>query len=98
MTATALKHNHERIFTGVLRAIRATARNPLPADIAAGHSFVLDLGFDSMSIAILSVALEDEFDTAILLDAWIGQHRDPSAMTVASLCRYLEGALDGLRG
>lgn len=84
-------------FTGVIRAIRATARTPLPPEIARDHSFVLDLGFDSMTIAMLSVALEDEFDAAILLDGWIGRHRDPSSMTVGSLCRYLEETLHGRR-
>jgi acyl carrier protein len=98
MTATALRRNDDRILEGVLKAIRATARNPLPDVVTSEHSFVLDLGFDSMSIAILSVALEDEFDTAILLDGWIGQHRDPASMTVESLCRHLEEALDGRPG
>lgn len=83
------------VFDGVLRALRSTARNPLPEVIRPNHSFVLDLGFDSMTIALLSVALEDEFDCAILLDGWICEHRSPDAMTVASLCHYLEGVLDG---
>ncbi|MFW5875750.1 MAG: phosphopantetheine-binding protein [Myxococcota bacterium] len=95
MEAELLQRNENDVLPGVLRAIRATARNPLPDSIEPEHSFVMDLRFDSMSIAILSVALEDEFDCSILLDGWIGGHRDPSTMTVRSLCRYLEGVLDG---
>jgi acyl carrier protein len=93
MTVTALRKNEGAIFSSVVRAIQATARNPLPEKVSADHSFVLDLGFDSMTIAILSVALEDEFNTTILLDRWIGKHSDPASMTVASLCRHLEETL-----
>ena len=75
---------------GVLAAVRATAKGALPADIQAHHSFLLDLGFDSMSIAVLGLALEDQFHRAILLDGWIAQHTEPSELTIGSLCTYLQ--------
>jgi acyl carrier protein len=83
------------VLTGVLSAVRAAAKAPLPHVIEPSHSFILDLGFDSMSMAILGLTLEDEFHCVILLDAWIGQHADPAALTVASLCDYLQESLVG---
>lgn len=44
---------------------------------------------DSMSIAMLGLTLEDEFQCSILLNDWIGQHSDPESLTVGSLCEYL---------
>jgi acyl carrier protein len=82
-------------LSGVVAAVRAAAKAPLPDVIQPSHSFVLDLGFDSMSMAILGLTLEDEFHCVILLDAWIGQHADPAALTVASLCAYLQESLVG---
>ncbi len=83
------------ILSGVVAAVRAAAKAPLPDVIQPSHSFVLDLGFDSMSMAILGLTLEDEFHCVILLDAWIAQHADPAALTVASLCDYLRESLVG---
>ena len=82
-------------MAGVVAAVRAAAKAHLPAVIEPSHSFVLDLGFDSMSMAILGLALEDQFHSVILLDTWIGRHSDPAALTVASLCDYLQESLDG---
>ncbi len=48
-----------------------------------------------MSMAILGLTLEDEFHCVILLDAWIAEHADPAALTVASLCDYLQESLVG---
>lgn len=79
-------------FDLVVLSIRAAARHPLPASISRDDSFILDLGFDSMSIARLALALEDQFHQPILLDEWIAQEADPAALNVNSLCRYLEQA------
>jgi acyl carrier protein len=76
----------------VVAAIRASVRHPLPAHIERSHSFIFDLGFDSMSIARLALALEDAFHQPILLDDWLAQKADPAALDVDSLCRYLEGS------
>jgi acyl carrier protein len=81
------------IFARVVAAIRATQKGKLPDEIVPDHSFVLDLGFDSMSVALLALALEDQFSCAILLDGWIGEHAHPAALTVKSLCEYLARSL-----
>ena len=81
------------VLPRVVAAIRAASKAPLPAHIEPHHSFVLDLGFDSMSMAFLGLALEDQFNCVVLLDSWIGQHSEPAALTVASLCDYLQASL-----
>jgi acyl carrier protein len=84
---------HDQITDGVVAAIRAVARERAPARIEPGHSFVTDLGFDSMGIVVLGLALEDRFDRPVMLDEWIGRCEDPTDLTVASLCSYLEESL-----
>ena len=81
------------IFDRVVAAIRSTLKGPLPAAILPNHSFVVDLGFDSMSVALLGLALEDQFNCAILLDGWIAEHNHPAALSVQSLCEYVARSL-----
>jgi acyl carrier protein len=81
------------IFDRVVAAIRATFKGALPPVIMPTHSFVSDLGFDSMGIALLGLGLEDQFDCAILLDGWIAEHSHPASLTVQSLCVYIERSL-----
>lgn len=50
---------------------------------------VEDLGFDSMNVASLTIALEDEFDDVLLLNDWIASAHNPGDLTVASLIDYL---------
>jgi acyl carrier protein len=78
------------LFQGVLASIRSASRHELPASILPEHSFVLDLGFDSLAIARLALALEDTFAQPVLLDEWLAIEDDPGALTVASLCGYIE--------
>lgn len=79
----------ELIHRGVIAAIRKAAKGPLPEHIELEHRFINDLYFDSMSVALLGLGLEDEFNQAILLTGWISRHTEPSSLTVASLCAYL---------
>lgn len=79
----------DTIFAGVVAGIRAATRHPLPATITGDQSFISDLGFDSMGIARLALALEDQFKRPILLDDWIAQEANPANLNVDSLCRYL---------
>jgi acyl carrier protein len=73
----------------VLAAIRHVDDTvPLPIDRT--DSLVLNLGFDSMKMTLLSLALENELGRAIALDGWIASHADPNELTVGSLCSYLE--------
>jgi acyl carrier protein len=74
----------------VLSALDVASKGSLPTPIEPGHSLVLHLGFDSMKMSLLSLALETELGCAIVLDEWIGSHSDPNELTVASLCRYLQ--------
>jgi acyl carrier protein len=73
----------------VVRAVRATATHLESIDIEATHSFVNDLGFDSVAVVMLGIALEDELQCAVMLDGWIARHGDPSGLTVGSLASYL---------
>jgi acyl carrier protein len=81
------------MFDLVIASVRAVARHPLPADITRDASLILDLGFDSMSVARLALALEDQLHQPILLDDWIARETDAATLTVDSLCRYLDEAL-----
>jgi len=54
---------------------------------------VEDLGFDSVNVASLTIALEDEFDDVLLLNDWIASAHSPSDLTVDSLVDYLVGLL-----
>ena len=80
------------VLTDVTACIRASARHPLPEVIEPDHGFVTDLGFDSMSIARLALALEDCFNQALPIDEWIAEAGDPRELTVASLCSYVTSA------
>ena len=83
----------DHIEQRVVSAIRKTARNALPSQISAHHSFVQDLDFDSISISMLGLALEDEFHCAILLSGWVERHSETASLTVGSLCDYLAEVL-----
>jgi acyl carrier protein len=77
-------------MTEALAALRVAARGGLPTPIEPGHSLVLHLGFDSMKMSLLSLALESEIGCPIVLDEWIAAHNDPKDLTVGSLCRFLQ--------
>jgi acyl carrier protein len=74
----------------VLAALDSAARGSLPNPVVPEHSLVVDLGFDSMKMSLLSLALETELGCAIVLDEWIGSHSDPNELTIGSLCRFLQ--------
>lgn len=76
---------------GVVAAIRRASTNGdvLPSVIERDHSLVMDLGFDSLKMALLSLALETEFERTIVLDEWIGSHSDPNELTVGSLSDFV---------
>jgi acyl carrier protein len=76
------------------RAIREATHGELPAELSEGHSFVFDLGFDSLAMARLGLTLEDQFGVPILLDSWMSSQSDPSALTVGSLRAFVESRLE----
>jgi acyl carrier protein len=76
----------------VLAKVRAAVRSVLEDDrraVDGGAHFVDDLGFDSVRMASLTIALEDEFDDVLLLNDWIAGASDPGELTVDSLADYL---------
>jgi acyl carrier protein len=76
--------------THVRAAIQEAGGDAVQKRIEWKHSLVLDLGFDSLKLAMLSLALESQLGCAIVLDGWIGSHPDPHELTVGSLCEYLK--------
>jgi acyl carrier protein len=80
---------------GVVAAMRVAARNPLPADLNEKQSLIFDLGFDSLAMTRLGLALEEQFGQAVLLDGWISSESDPAALTVGSLCEFLRARIEG---
>jgi acyl carrier protein len=74
----------------VVAAIRYAGGDGLPDEIRREDSLILQLGFDSLKMAVLSLALENELGIAVLLDAWIAAHADPHELTVGSLLDFLE--------
>jgi acyl carrier protein len=80
-------------LSGVNAAVRAAARGPLPLVLEEAHSFVFDLGFDSLSMVRLSLTLEEQFGYAILLDPWLSSQSDPAELTIRSLCDFLRSRL-----
>lgn len=89
-----MQHPETDVLTRVIAAIRSAATNPLPNHIDPSHSFILDLSFDSLSVVMLSLALENEFGYPILLDEWIALRSEPTGLTVGSLCDYLTARLE----
>jgi len=62
-------------------------------DVKDSDSFVGALGFNSLRMVSLSLALEEEFGRPLLLNDWISQCADPHALTVGSLADYIRDLL-----
>ncbi len=77
------------LLSAVIDAIRSSARHAMPTRIEPQHRIVDDLGYDSLGIVNLSVALEDRLGRPILLDGWIGSAASPSGLTVGSLAQWI---------
>lgn len=82
----------DEVMQGVVRAVKRTAARP-PELICGSHSLVLDLGFDSLRVATLSVALETEFGELLLLNEWIASAHTPYELNLDSLVAFVRGAL-----
>ena len=81
------------IFTKVCAALRSVLDDG-DADVQPQHRLVDDLGFDSVNVASLTIALEDQFDDVLLLNDWIAGANSPSDLTVESLVDYVRGVLE----
>jgi acyl carrier protein len=77
----------------VYAAVRATA--PDPANLRDELSFVEDLGYDSLRVAALAVALENQLGRPVLLNDWLASAEDPAILTVESLVRYVQDLFEG---
>lgn len=100
MTANAQRKENAPSFfprleieTKVKKAIFATLGKT--TELKSTDSFVLALGFNSLRMVSLSLALEDEFEAPLLLNDWISGCDDPRALTVGSLVDYIEKILKG---
>ena len=58
-------------------------------------SLIANLGFNSLRMVSLSLALEDQFGRPLLLNEWISQCEDPRLLTVGSLSAYVQEVLSG---
>lgn len=94
----AARASQDEILAAVARAVRASLRPPVPAHIAEEDRLLLDLGFDSLSLATLTLSLEEELGRTILLDAWIGAHPDLEDLTVGSLAAHVREVVEGEHG
>ena len=92
MSVSNIDPERARILAKVRAALVSVIEDE-SVDVAPQHHLVDDLGFDSASIATLTIALEDEFDDVLLLNDWIANAHNPSELTVASLVDYLHELL-----
>ena len=88
----ALATDRRTIVEKVCAALRDAGEDPAMAIRVEDH-LVDDLGFDSTSIAVLTITLEDVFDEMLLLNEWIAAASSPSDLTVASLVDYVASVL-----
>lgn len=86
-----MKTSRRDIESKVKRAIAVTLAKK--AEPSLTDSLVASLGFNSLRMVSLSLALEEEFSTPLLLNDWIAMSDDPRTLTVGSLCDYIEGIL-----
>ena len=77
----------DRIKATILKVMQKTV------SLRKGDSFVAVLGFNSLRMVSLSLALEEEFGCQLLLNDWIASCDDPRDLTVGSLYDYVERVL-----
>ncbi len=73
------------VFAKVRSAIHSVRPELSRARIRPEASLVADLGIDSLSLAQLSIALEDAFGRAIFLGDVLSELDDPASITVGQL-------------
>lgn len=77
----------DRVKATILKVMQKTVA------LKKSDSFVSVLGFNSLRMVSLSLALEEEFGCQLLLNDWIASAEDPRALTVGSLFDYVERVL-----
>jgi acyl carrier protein len=76
----------------VIRAI-LTAAERKDIQPAAASRVIDDLGFDSLQMSVLAIALESETGCTVLLNDWIVSAPSLSDLTVSSLVAFLRDRL-----
>ena len=76
-----------------MRAIAASCGVPAKR-VRDSDSLIARLGYDSLRMASLAIALEEEFGRPLLLAEWIARAPDPDELTVSSLCDYIAEILE----
>jgi acyl carrier protein len=84
---------HSQCLPRVTAALRSASERALPAAVTPSDSLIFDLGFDSLAMARLGLTLEEQFGFPILLDSWLASESDPAALTVGSLCVFVESRI-----
>ncbi|MFU8804739.1 MAG: acyl carrier protein [Bradymonadaceae bacterium] len=92
-TRESTNSRHGQVFELLREAIEAAANFDLPEPVRPEHSLVDDLGFDSLTISVLALEIEERLGQPILLNRWVEGVQEPSELTVASLSSYLEELL-----
>jgi acyl carrier protein len=82
----------DEVTQKVVRAVKKTTLDP-PDVIDGSASLVMDLGFDSLRVATLSVALEAEFGELLLLNEWIAASNSPYELNIDSLVAFVSRAI-----
>ncbi len=80
----------DRVKSTILKVMQKTVA------LKKSDSFVSVLGFNSLRMVSLSLALEEEFGCQLLLNDWIASADDPRDLTVGSLFDYVERVLAAL--
>lgn len=90
---SALKSPENRSFSffmlKVMLAVKAVLGDGESRSLSANYRLVDDLGFDSLKMANLSIALEDRLGETILLNDWIARSPSPDKLTIESLAYYI---------
>lgn len=91
--SAALKSTENRSFSffmlKVMLAVKAVLGDGESRSLSANYRLVDDLGFDSLKMASLSIALEDRLGETILLNDWIARSPSPDKLTIESLADYI---------
>jgi acyl carrier protein len=80
------------VETKVKEAVRNASERK--AGVQPAQRLIGDLGFDSLRMVALSLALEDQFDRPLLLNDWLGCSTDVNDLTVGSLAEYVYTVLE----
>lgn len=77
----------DRVKSTILKVMQKTVA------LRKSDSFVSVLGFNSLRMVSLSLALEEEFGCQLMLNDWIASADDPRDLTVGSIYDYVEKIL-----